>query len=233
MESSSRIYISMEFVALRISKRLCFVIFSIARKRLTFENVDRLLMVNTRTFDNNFKILLKTNVWNSGVSSLNDFIAKPVLRYSTWLMAVLAIAGNCLVLWGRITCHDDNRAVSLVIMNLAIADMLMGVYLLVIGVQDFRYRNEYQTVALDWIGSWKCTVIGMIAMVSCEVSMLILTFMSIERFLLIADPFRKARTRITASKVMQMMMLIWVMGLTLSIVPGKCYLIALISQNKF
>lgn len=160
-------------------------------------------------------------IFVSGVSSLNDFLAKPVLRYSTWLMAILSIVGNSLVLWGRLTCHDDNRAVSLVIMNLAIADMLMGVYLLVIGLQDIRYRNEYQTVALDWIGSWKCTAIGMIAMVSCEVSLLILTFMSIERFLLIADPFRKARPRIHAEKVMQVMMLIWVMGVTLSVVPGE------------
>lgn len=136
-------------------------------------------------------------------------------------MAVLALLGNSLVLWGRLTCHDDNRAVSLVIMNLAMADLLMGVYLLVIGLQDLRYRDEYQTVALDWIGSWKCTAIGMVAMVSCEVSLLILTFMSIERFMLIADPFRKARPRLHAMKVMQVMLLIWVMGFMLSVVPGK------------
>lgn len=106
-------------------------------------------------------------------------------------------------------------------MNLAVADLLMGVYLLVIGLEDHWYRNEYQTVALDWIGSWKCTSIGIVAMVSCEVSLLILTFMSIERFLLIADPFRKARPRIQANKVVQVMLIIWVLGITLSVVPGE------------
>jgi len=78
-----------------------------------------------------------------GVSSFQDLLSKPVLRYSAWVMATLTIAGNVLVLWGRFIYRDENVAVTMVIRNLALADMLMGFYLITIGVQDYRYRNEY------------------------------------------------------------------------------------------
>lgn len=54
-----------------------------------------------------------------GVSSLEDLLTKPVLRYSVWLMATLTCLGNGLVLWGRFTFRDENRTVSMVIRNLA------------------------------------------------------------------------------------------------------------------
>lgn len=136
------------------------------------------------------------------------------------MMAFLALAGNSLVLLGRWTSHNENRCVSLVIMNLAAADWLMGIYLAVIGLQDVRWRKTFHTVAQEWVGSWTCTAVRMVAMVSCEVSLLILTFMSVERFLLIAKPFRLAKQRIQPSNVLLMMVIIWVMGITLSVFPG-------------
>lgn len=156
------------------------------------------------------------------MSSLTDLLTKPVLRYSTWTMATVAMLGNALVVWGRLTgCPDDNRAVCLVIVNLAVADGLMGVYLAVIGVQDWRYRSGYQLAALDWTGSWQCMAIGMLAMVSCEVSLMIMVFMSVERFLLIADPFQIGWLRLKTAKVAQVMLVIWVVGMTLAVVPGE------------
>ncbi|XP_017052302.1 relaxin receptor 2 [Drosophila ficusphila] len=153
-----------------------------------------------------------------GVSSFQDLLSKPVLRYSAWVMATLTIAGNVLVLWGRFIYRDENVAVTMVIRNLALADMLMGFYLVTIGVQDYRYRNEYYKVVLDWISSWQCTVIGTLAVSSSEVSMLILAFMSLERFLLIADPFRGHRS--IGSRVMWLALIcIWITGVGLAVVP--------------
>lgn len=135
-------------------------------------------------------------------------------------MAALSCIGNSLVLWGRFACHDENRAVSMVIRNLAVADILMGMYLVIIGIQDYRYREKYQEMALDWVGSWKCATTGVLAMTSSEVSLLILAFMSVERFLLIADPFGGHR-RLTTQNVFIILLTIWLLGLTLAIVPCK------------
>lgn len=135
-------------------------------------------------------------------------------------MAVITCLGNALVLWGRFTNRDENRAVSMVIRNLAVSDMLMGLYLGIIGIQDIRYRNEYHSNALEWVVSWHCIFSGIIAMISSEVSLLILTFISVERFLLIAGPFG-GRIRLTTQNVLLCLFSIWVVGISLAIIPGK------------
>lgn len=63
-------------------------------------------------------------------------------------MALVTCMGNGLVLWGRFALRDENRAVSMVIRNLAVADMLMGFYLVIISIQDFRYRNRVSEMFL-------------------------------------------------------------------------------------
>lgn len=158
--------------------------------------------------------------FSTGVSSLQDLLTKPVLRYSAWLMASLSCLGNSLVLWGRYRSHDEHRAVSMVIRNLAVADLLMGVYLVVLGIQDWRFREIYHEQSHEWVNSWKCATTGLLAMISAEVSLLILAFMSVERFLLIADPFGGHR-RLTTQNVFIILLTIWIFGLMLAIVPSK------------
>uniref|UniRef100_A0A1A9X1V3 G-protein coupled receptors family 1 profile domain-containing protein n=1 Tax=Glossina brevipalpis TaxID=37001 RepID=A0A1A9X1V3_9MUSC len=155
---------------------------------------------------------------SDGVSTFRDLLSKPILRYSVWIMAFFTITGNIMVLWGRFIYRDENVAVTMVIRNLALADLLMGFYLLIIGMLDYRYRNEYHRVALDWITSWHCVAMGVLAVSSSEVSMFILAFMSLERFLLIADPFR-GHYRISAKNILISLIVIWILGASLAVTP--------------
>ncbi|KAJ6635117.1 Relaxin receptor 1, partial [Pseudolycoriella hygida] len=123
-----------------------------------------------------------------GISSFNNLLDKPILRQSVWPIVAITTVGNTLVLISRF--RDENRAVSMVIRNLALADILMGVYLSIIGIQDFRFREKYHEYASDWVASFTCTAAGVLAMISSEVSLMILTFMSVERFMLIATQKR-------------------------------------------
>ena len=136
-------------------------------------------------------------------------------------MAVVTCLGNSIVLWGRFTFRDENRAVSMVIRNLAVSDVLMGIYLCIIGITDQQYRDKYHLVAYEWIGSWCCIVAGVLAMVSSEVTMLILAFMSIERFLLIADPFGGRHKRLNTQNVFFSLFIIWLIGGTIAIIPSN------------
>lgn len=162
--------------------------------------------------------ITKCSPKTDGISSLQDLLSKPVLRYSAWIMAALTCLGNSLVLWGRSTLRDENRTVSMVIRNLAVADMLMGLYLCIIGVQDFRYRKVYHTIAQEWVESYMCIATGILAMISSEVSILIMTFMSVERFLLIADPFG-GHQKLNSDNVSVTLFTIWLIGCTIAIVP--------------
>lgn len=131
-------------------------------------------------------------------------------------MAFVCGVGNVLVLWGRY--RDENRSVSIVIRNLAVADMLMAIYLFIIAIQDLRFRQKYSEMAIEWMNSWSCTIAGILAMVSSEVSMLILAFMSVERFLLIADPFGGHR-RLNTHNIIICLFTIWLCGLSIAIMP--------------
>ena len=66
--------------------------------------------------------------------------------------------------------------------------------------------------------SWYCAAIGVVAVSSSEVSMFILAFMSLERFLLIADPFR-GHHRISAKNIFIALLTIWLMGVGLAVAP--------------
>jgi leucine-rich repeat-containing G protein-coupled receptor 8 len=122
-----------------------------------------------------------------------------------------------MVLWGRFTSRDENRSVSMVIRNLAVSDLIMGLYLAIISFQDLRYRENYHTVSSDWIKSWGCILAGVLSMVSSEVTILLLAFMSVERFLLISDPF--GHHRLNTKNVMMSLYVIWLIGVSIAIFP--------------
>jgi hypothetical protein len=65
--------------------------------------------------------------------------------------------------------------------NLSLADLLMGVYLMVLATHDLRYRGTYLQEDREWRDSWGCDVIGIIAAVSNESSVLTLTVITLDR----------------------------------------------------
>jgi len=81
---------------------------------------------------------------------------------------------------------------------------MMGVYLLIIACEDVILRGHYNRHALQWMTSWCCQATGVLAMTSCEVSVFILTYMSVERYLTIAFPFKSQKVCfITVFRVVQ------------------------------
>lgn len=101
-----------------------------------------------------------------------------------------------------------------------VSDMLMGVYLMIIGWHDIKFRNVYNAEAHRWMSSWTCTITGMLAMVSSEVSVLLLAFMSVDRFLLIAIPFGRYSS-VTAKEAHLLLTCIWFVGIGIAVIPGK------------
>ncbi|CAL4080285.1 unnamed protein product, partial [Meganyctiphanes norvegica] len=104
-----------------------------------------------------------------GVSDFEHLLVSIEIRVAVWLVAACTLLGNLTVFWGRFINRDDNKVLSLFIRNLAVADLLTGIYLLVVGAKDLQFRSEYFEHAQDWMGSWQCTVLGILAMTSSEV----------------------------------------------------------------
>lgn len=156
-----------------------------------------------------------------GLSSSEKLLQNSALRYSAWLISILTCSGNLMVLVSRFAHRDENRSVSMVIRNLAVADLIMGVYIGIIGLQDVRFGQNYQHESLEWIKSTECVVAGILSVISSEVSIFILAFMSIERFLLISDPF--GHHRLNTKNVMMSLYVIWLLGVSIAIFPTILY----------
>lgn len=168
----------------------------------------------------NFQVV-NCNPKNDGLSSDKSLLMTPTIRYSVWLISLLTCSGNLMVFISRFTHRDENRSVSMVVRNLAVADFIMGVYLGFIGLQDARFHNSYHLVASKWTQSVECVIAGILSMISSEVSIFILAFMSIERFLLISDPF--GHHRLNTKNVMMSLYIIWLLGVSIAVFPAIVY----------
>ncbi|PBC31945.1 Relaxin receptor [Apis cerana cerana] len=155
---------------------------------------------------------------SDGVSSLSHLLDKTLLRAAVWIISGVTCVGNVLVLWGRFTAKDENRVLTIIIRNLAVSDMLMGLYLFIVALADIIFRNNYYQTASSWMSSWFCTFLGILAMTSLEVSVLILSFMSMERYVLIAAPLKGHRT-MTPQTASTSVIIIWIIGITLALAP--------------
>lgn len=151
----------------------------------------------------------------TGASS-DDLLVNKNLRIAAVIMAFVTFFANLMVLWGRFRSHDD-KSVSVVIRNLACSDLIMSFYLCIICTHDIAFRENYKSKSFEWIRSWWCILAGVLSMTSSEVTILILTFMSIERFLLISIPF--GQFRISYKNVVFSLYVIWLVGFFIAIFP--------------
>jgi hypothetical protein len=92
----------------------------------------------------------------------------------------------------------------------------MGVYLLTIASYDGVYQDKYSFHALDWTSSWKCTLCGVLAMLSSELSVLVLALITVERYRCICGVFDYP---VTLSSARKNLLLIWTVCLLIAIAP--------------
>ncbi|OCT96973.1 relaxin receptor 1 [Xenopus laevis] len=152
-----------------------------------------------------------------GISSLENLLASIVQRVFVWVVSVLTCFGNIFVICTRPYIRSENKLHAMSIMSLCCADCLMGIYLFVIGYYDLKYRGEYNENAQAWMDSTQCRLVGALAILSTEVSVLLLTYLTLEKYICIVYPFRclkpgKWRTITT-------LILIWIIGFVIAFVP--------------
>ena len=70
------------------------------------------------------------------VSNCERMIQSLSARKSIWLIGLLAVIGNLAVIIWRLIRRDDHPVQTCLLTNLAMADFLMGVYLMIIAIFD-------------------------------------------------------------------------------------------------
>ena len=93
----------------------------------------------------------------------------------------------------------------------------MGVYLFMIGAYDLKFRGEYNRHAVAWMDSAACQVVGALAMLSTEVSVLLLTYLTLEKYICIVYPFQYVTPG--WRRTVSILLAVWTLGLLIAFLP--------------
>ena len=154
------------------------------------------------------------------LSSCTALLHDVTYRAALSVLASIVLVGNTAsFLYRTFLAPSSNRSsFGLLVTSLCLSDLLMGVFLAIIGVVDRVFLGSYIWQDVAWTQSSLCTMAGAIAFASCEISSLIICLITLDRLLVLCFPF-KFRLHFTYTSSLIMTILAWVIGVGLAVVP--------------
>ena len=154
----------------------------------------------------------------------NHLLSFTALTVFIWIIGCSAIFGNIFVVWWKqFKQRAENKVQSLLLSNLAMSDLLMGIYMIIIASADIHYGQYFPMNAESWRSSVLCRVAGTLAITSSEASVLFVTFISIDRCITIKFPYSIHKFGVKSTRLISA--LVWAFslafGLTASILAGR------------
>ena len=160
---------------------------------------------------------------NSIFSSDQEMIASPALKSCFWIMGMAVISGNFYVILSTIHLLQIEKLNKyswyqhLIILNISIADMIMGIYLLVIAVYSAYYSGYYGQIDIEWRSSLRCSIIGSFAVLSSEASCFFMVLLTSCRLYAIYKPFSTLST--STRKYKLAIILVWLLAIIVAVFP--------------
>ena len=128
---------------------------------------------------------VKCNPKPDAFNPCQDVMGTTALRLFSWLISIFAILGNSFQLIILFYSKQELSVYKLLMYNLGFANLLMGMYLLVLCCVDTHTYGKYYNYVQMWQYSGGCQAFGFIAMFAMQLSFASLVLITIERFLLI------------------------------------------------
>ncbi|KAL8591825.1 hypothetical protein ACOMHN_047085 [Nucella lapillus] len=154
------------------------------------------------------------------LSTCSDLLRSDFFRVFLWTFSVLAITGNAGVLLYRACAKQQSSPPSfqVLVSNLCVADLLMGIYLMIIGIADAQLRGMYVAKEREWKQSPACQIAGFLGLISSEVSAMVICLITLDRLLVLNFPLKtqlhmKGRSSGVACVIM------WLLAVGIAAVP--------------
>ncbi|KAH9498137.1 hypothetical protein Btru_008349 [Bulinus truncatus] len=190
------------------------------------------LTVNTSLMSSDFKLccpqILGKNILSGkchapddAISSCKHIVGDTLKRILVWVVGLMTIAGNGIVLIYRVVWNRENifqTAYGLFVTGLAVSDLLMGVYLMIIAVVDVVYADVYVVYDESWRKSFLCNFSGFLSTLSSETSTFLIGLITLDRFISISYPFSAHDT--STSLKWKGFISTWVIGFVLALIPA-------------
>ena len=153
------------------------------------------------------------------LSSCKELLRSNTYRIFLWGFSVLALVGNGGSLIFRLF-WQKNPAVcgfNIFVINLCLADFIMGVYLAMIGSADALFKGEYLRQEMAWKSSVFCKAAGVLSFLSSEVSALVICLITLDRFVSLRFPFSQLRFR--PQSAWAACVAVWLVGGVIAFIP--------------
>ncbi|XP_038052826.1 G-protein coupled receptor GRL101-like [Patiria miniata] len=157
----------------------------------------------------------------SPFATCEGLLRRTVLRMFMWILGLSAVVGNIFVIfWRYKQRHKEphNWVQIFLILNLAVSDLLMGVYMVMIGSADVHFGQDYFLYAVQWRSAPLCKLAGVISVMSSEASTLIITVISLDRCFCIVFPYGSLRLRVRSARIT--VAIIWAVSAFFSLLPN-------------
>ena len=146
----------------------------------------------------------------------NRLLSLTALTAFIWTIGCSAICGNLFVVWWkRFKQRAENKVQSILLTNLAMSDLLMGIYMIIIASADVYYGQYFPMNAETWRSSVLCRIAGTLAITSSEASVLFVTLISIDRCITFKFPYSIHKLRVKSTRWISALM--WAFSLALSL----------------
>lgn len=166
------------------------------------------------------KALFQCQVTKGVIRKCDYLLETNFLRFSLWVLSLVTIASNVVALLYRIWMQVGKGFLTfqVLVCNLCMADMLMGVYLLIIGSADAAYDGYYTLHPEKWTQSFACKAAGFLSLVSSEMSAFVICMISVDRALVLNFPLHN-RLHLRAKAAQKICYFLWLTSVVLALLP--------------
>ena len=151
-------------------------------------------------------------------SDCDAMIKDSKLLVILWIIMVFVIAANILSFFVRLIIAGNRNPSRILILNLIFSDFLMGVFLAGIVQKYYSAKNEYYVHDREWRQSNMCKAIGVIALLSSEVSLGTMAAIGYVRYRSVVHAI--SGKTVHSNFIRITLVVIWVFGFCVSITPA-------------
>jgi len=147
----------------------------------------------------------------SGFFSCHSLLPSRALLYLIFIFAAIILIFNIIVIffWSKKIVNKEGSIQTVGNIFLALANVLTGMYLVIIGIADISYRGISALYMLPWKTSFPCQAAAIILFVSVQMSVSVLLLLSMCRIHSFLFPFRK---RLVTKKSLVIIYLVLIMS---------------------
>eukprot|EP00794_Sanderia_malayensis_P017301 gene17301-19033_t len=170
------------------------------------------------TFEKQSMTLVKCYPGPDALRPCDEIMGNTGLTVVSWLVSFLAVVGNGVVFIVLCLSRRHFTVTKFLIINLVFADMCLGLYLFILTCASIDTAGEYYNSIVSWQYNGGCDVVGFLAVFSSELSMLVLTTITIERYLAIVYAINLQK-RLSMRQASIMIGCSWFISILLALLP--------------